>query len=79
MLDRRSEFDGTTDLDEEFPLDDGENAAVTLTNDISATRLLCDEFNRLALIHASFNAYLMITPVLLSTFVHNGILPAEAA
>ena len=40
-------------LDDSFPLDDGENAAVTLANELNATQFLCDEFNRLALIHAS--------------------------
>lgn len=81
VLDRLSEFDRrTTDLDEGFPLDDGENAAVTLANDIGATQLLCDEFNQLALIHASLaDVRLVTTSVLLSTLVHNGILPAEGA
>jgi predicted ribonuclease YlaK len=43
----------SVELDTEFPLDDGENAAVTLANDIDAAIFLYDEFNRLGLIHAS--------------------------
>lgn len=79
VLDRRAEFDiQTTELDEGFPLDEGENAAVTLANDIGATQLLCDEFNRLALIHASLaDVRLMTTPVLLNTFVRKKIIPRE--
>jgi len=60
----------SVDLDAEFPLDDGENAAVTLANDIDAALLLCDEFNRLGLIHASLaDTRLVTTPTLLSVLV----------
>lgn len=81
VLNRRSMFDvQTTDLDEDFPLDDGENAAVTLANDLTATQLLCDEFNRLALIHASLvDTRLVTTPTLLTAFVRNKVLSAESA
>ncbi|WP_254838809.1 hypothetical protein [Natronomonas marina] len=58
------------DLDAEFPLDDGENAAVTLANDLDAALFLCDEFNHLGLIHASLaDTRLVTTPTLLSVFV----------
>ncbi|QCC51615.1 hypothetical protein [Halapricum salinum] len=69
------------DLDEEFPLDDGENAAVTLANEIDADLFLCDEFNSLGLIHASLsNTRLVTTPTLLSVLVRRGRLStAEAA
>ena len=40
-------------LDSGFPLDDGENATVTLANDIDAALVLCDDFTQLGLIHAS--------------------------
>jgi predicted nucleic acid-binding protein len=81
VLNRHSQIDvQPTDLDEDFPLDDGENAAVTLANELDATQLLCDEFNRLALIHASLaDIRLMTTPILLTTFVHNDILSPENA
>lgn len=58
-------------LDSSFPLDDGENAAVTLANDLDADLFLCDEFNSLGLIHASLaGPRLVTTPTLLATFVH---------
>lgn len=81
VLDRRSKFDvQSTSLDEGFPLDDGENAAVTLANDLEATQLLCDEFNRLALVHASLaDTRLVTTPTLLIAFVRNDVFPAEHA
>lgn len=67
-------------LDAAFPLDDGENAAVTLANDIDAAIVLCDEFNQLGLIHASLaDTRLVTTPTLLSVFVRNGQLDAEDA
>ncbi len=51
------------DLDAEFPLDDGENAAVILANEIDAARFLCDEFNSFGLIHASLaDTRLVTTP-----------------
>lgn len=76
ILDRRGDFDlRSVDLDETFPLDDGENAAVTLANTIDATQLLCDEFNQLALIYASLvETRLVTTPTLLVAFVRNGII-----
>lgn len=60
-------------LDADFPLDDGENATVTLANDIDAALCLCDEFNRLGLIHASLaDTRLVTTPTLLSVLVRTG-------
>lgn len=69
-----------TSLDEAFPLDDGEHAAVTLANELDASQLLCDEFNQLALIHASLaDTRLVTTPTLLIAFVRNGTLSVAAA
>lgn len=81
VLDRADTFETqAVDLDEEFPLDDGENAAVTVANDIDADFFHCDEFNHLGLIHASLaNTRVVTTPTLLSVFVRNDILsPASA-
>jgi predicted nucleic acid-binding protein len=65
MLEIRS-----VDLDAEFPLDDGENAAVTLSNELDAALFLCDEFNQLGLIHASLaDTRLVTTPTMLSVLV----------
>ena len=71
MLDRADSFTTrSVDLDTEFPLDDGENAAVTLANGLNATLFLCDEFNQLGLIHASLaDTRLVTTPTLLSVLV----------
>ncbi|WP_435077476.1 hypothetical protein [Halococcus sp. AFM35] len=63
------------DLDADFPLDDGENAAVTLANDRDAAMFLCDEFNQIGLVHASLvDTRLVTTPKLLAVFVRNGAL-----
>jgi predicted ribonuclease YlaK len=81
VLDRLSEVSvRAAALDENFPLDDGENAAVTLANDLGAPQFLCDEFNRLALIHASLaNSRLVTTPTLLIVLVRNESLAPEDA
>jgi len=80
-LDRREAFTiRSVELDETFPLDDGENAAVTLANETDATQFLCDEFNRLALVHASLTtARLITTPTLLLLLAENGTLSAARA
>ncbi|WP_138007132.1 hypothetical protein [Halalkalirubrum salinum] len=81
VLDRFSAFRvRAAELNEDFPLDDGENAAVSLANDLDATQFLCDEFNQLALIHASLaDTRLITTPTLLTAFVRNGQLePVDA-
>lgn len=81
VLNRTAALDTqSVDLDTEFPLDDGENAAVTLANDLDAALLLCDEFNPLGLIHASLaDTRLVTTPTLLSVFVRTEQLSAAEA
>jgi predicted nucleic acid-binding protein len=60
----------SVELDTEFPLDDGENAAVTLANELDTALFLCDEFNQLGLLHASLaDTRLVTTPTLLSILV----------
>ena len=67
-------------LDDSVPLDDGENAAVTLANELDATQFLCDEFNRLALIHASLvDTRLVTTPMLLVALTRNGVISSTTA
>lgn len=80
-LDRREQFEvHSVELDETFPLDDGENAAVTLANAIEATQFLCDEFNQLALVHASLtSARLVTTPTLLVALARRGVFSSEEA
>jgi predicted nucleic acid-binding protein len=81
VLDRRSAFEvRSVELDETFPLDDGENAAVTLANEVEAVQLLCDEFNRLAFVYASLTeTRLVTTPILLTALVRNDALSPDAA
>ncbi|WP_082677767.1 hypothetical protein [Haloferax sp. Q22] len=81
VLDRKNAFDvRPVELDETFPLDDGENAAVTLANEVDASQLLCDEFNRLALVHASLvDTRLVTTPILLTALVRNDVLSPDSA
>src|SRR6056297_1394327 len=81
VLDRKNAFDfRPVELDETFPLDDGENAAVTLANEVNAVQLLCDEFNRLAVIHASLvDTRLVTTPILLTALVRNDVLSPDSA
>jgi predicted nucleic acid-binding protein len=64
----------------EFPLDDGENAAIQLTTEIDAAFFYCDEYNQLALIHASLSdTQLVTTPRVLDAFIAHGDLSnAEA-
>jgi predicted nucleic acid-binding protein len=70
----------SVNLDAEFPLDDDENAAVTLANEIDAELFLRDEFNNVGLIHASLaNTRLVTTPMLLSVFVRTERLTAGQA
>ncbi|CQH46336.1 uncharacterized protein HHUB_1214 [Halobacterium hubeiense] len=81
VLDRTDAFTTrAVDLDGEFPLDDGENAAVTLANDLDVSLLLCDGFTQLGLIHASLvDTRLVTTPTLLSILVRTGQLSAADA
>jgi len=68
------------DLDPAFPLDEGENAAVSLANEAGAAIVLCDEFRHLGLVHASLaDSRLVTTPTLLSVLVRDGDLSAGEA
>jgi hypothetical protein len=61
------------ELDPEFPLDDGENAAIQLTDEIGAAFFYCDEYNQLALVHATLSeSQLVTTPRLLKALVVHG-------
>ncbi|MFB6168648.1 MAG: hypothetical protein ABEJ43_07355 [Haloferacaceae archaeon] len=81
VLDHRSQVTvASVTLDATFPLDDGENAAVTLANERDTDLLLCDEFSRLGLVHASLaDTRLVTTPTLLSVFVRTERLSVDEA
>jgi predicted nucleic acid-binding protein len=76
VLDRSNQIDvRQVELDADFPLDDGENAAVTLANEEDTAMFLCDEFKELGLVHASLvNTRLVTTPKILVVFVRNDLL-----
>jgi predicted nucleic acid-binding protein len=66
---------GESERDADFPLDEGENAAVSLANETDADLFLCDEFNSIGLVHASLSdTRLVTTPKLLEVLVHRGAL-----
>lgn len=67
-------------LDPEFPLDDGENAAIQLSKEINAAFFYCDEYNQLALIHASLSEPQLVTTsrMLKALVVHGDLTNTEA-
>lgn len=81
ILDRRERIGVyEIELDPEFPLDTGENAAVQLTEEVGADYFYCDEYNRLALIHASLSEpQLVTTPRILKALVVHGDLAQSNA
>lgn len=70
----------SVELDADFPLDAGENATVTLANERDVALVLCDEFTRVGVIHASLaDTRLVTTPTLLSVLVRADRLRADEA
>lgn len=81
VLDEQDRFEiHDVEPDPEFPLDDGENAAVQLTTETDAAFFYCDEYNQLALIHASLSdSQFVTTPRILDAFVaHSDLSNSEA-
>lgn len=77
VLERVEKFEvEAVTLDANFPLDDGENAAVTVANDNAAAMLLCDEFNKIGLVHASLDGTVKLatTPTFLLVLHEKGLL-----
>lgn len=64
----------------DYPLDEGETAAIELANVSNADVFLCDEYHELSTIHALLSeARLVTTPKLIESFVVRGTLsPNEA-
>ncbi|AWB26690.1 hypothetical protein [Halococcoides cellulosivorans] len=80
VLDRSAYRVASVSLDPEFPLDAGENAAVTLASERGAALMLCDEFSQIGLIHASLaETRLVTTPTLLAALVEDGRLTGDEA
>ena len=64
----------------DYPLDDGETAAIALSNEVNADVFLCDEYAELSTVHALLSeARLMTTPKMSEAFVlRDALSPAEA-
>ena len=64
----------------DYPLDDGETAAIALANETNTDVFLCDEYVELSTVHALLSeARLVTTPKMIETFVLRDVLaPAEA-
>jgi predicted nucleic acid-binding protein len=68
------------DAPSNYPLDDGETAAIALANDSNATVFLCDEYRELSTVHALLSdARLVTTPKLIEVFTLRGILSEDDA
>ncbi|PSQ31304.1 hypothetical protein BRD16_04060 [Halobacteriales archaeon SW_6_65_46] len=64
----------------DYPLDDGETAAITLANETNAAVFLCDEYRELSTIHAVLSeSRLVTTPKLIEAFTRRDVLSAETA
>lgn len=64
----------------EYPLDEGETAAIALANDLGASAFLCDEYHELSTVHALLSeSRLVTTPKLVEALVLRGVLSSEAA
>lgn len=64
----------------DYPLDDGETAAIALANEMNGDVFLCDEYAELSTVHALLSeARLMTTPKMIEAFVLRKVLsPTEA-
>lgn len=64
----------------DYPLDEGETAAIALANEANADVFLCDEYAELATVHALLSEVrFMTTPKMIEAFVLRGVLsPADA-
>ncbi|PSP38855.1 hypothetical protein BRC71_05175 [Halobacteriales archaeon QH_7_65_31] len=61
----------------DYPLDDGETAAITLANETNAAVFLCDEYRELSTIHAVLSeSRLVTTPKLIEAFTRRDV-PGE--
>lgn len=64
----------------EYPLDDGETAAIALANDTNAAVFLCDEYHELSTVHALLSeSRLLTTPKLIEVFTIRGVLSVDDA
>lgn len=64
----------------DYPLDDGETAAIALANDRDAAVFCCDEYHELSTVHALLaESRLLTTPKLIEVFTLRGVLSVDDA
>ncbi|ELY60295.1 hypothetical protein C491_03335 [Natronococcus amylolyticus DSM 10524] len=64
----------------EYPLDEGETAAIALANEVNAEIFLCDEYGELSTVHALLSgSRLLTTPKMIEALVVRDVLSAEDA
>ena len=64
----------------DYPLDDGETAAIALANETEAAVFLCDEYHELSTVHAVLsNSRLVTTPKMIEVFTHRDVLSVDDA
>lgn len=64
----------------EYPLDDGETAAIALANDRNAAVFLCDEYHELSTVHALLSESRLLTaPKMIEVLTIRGVLSVDDA
>jgi predicted nucleic acid-binding protein len=64
----------------DYPLDDGETAAIALANETNAAVFLCDEYHELSTVHALLSdSRLVTTPNMVEVFTRRDVLSVEDA
>jgi predicted nucleic acid-binding protein len=64
----------------DYPLDDGETAAIALANETNAAVFLCDEYHELSTIHALLaDSRLVTTPKMVEVFTRRDVLSVDDA
>jgi len=64
----------------DYPLDDGETAAIALANEMNAAVFLCDEYRELSTVHALLSeSRLVTTPKMVEVFTRRDVLSVDDA
>ena len=64
----------------DYPLDDGETAAIALANETNAAVFLCDEYHELSTVHALLSdSRLVTTPKMVEVFTRRDVLSVDDA
>ena len=74
------EHDREPDEQPDYPLDDGETAAIALANETNAAVFLCDEYHELSTVHALLSdSRLVTTPKMVEVFTRRDVLSVDDA